>query len=260
MSADESGALGDDELLRYSRQLLLEPFGFEAQTRFKQAHILIIGLGGLGSPSSLYLAAAGIGKLTLADHDQLDLTNLQRQILYRTEQVNEDKSRCAANNLAELNPHVEIQALSQKLDTRNINELVAAADVVLDCTDNLDSRYAINTACVEQKKPLITAAATGMEGHFTFFDPQRTGEPCYQCMVPDTGQRTEANCATNGVLGPVLGVMGSLQALTALKYLAGLESQPSKLLRFDALTMSFQQFNLIADPQCPVCSRHQTQA
>lgn len=251
---DKNSSLSDDELLRYSRQLLLEPFGFEAQTRFKQAQVLIIGMGGLGSPVALYLAAAGIGKLTLVDHDQLDLTNLQRQILYRTGQVNKNKSQCAANNLAELNPHVELQSLPEKLDSTNIDKLVSAADVVVDCTDNLDTRYTINRACVQQKKPLVTAAATGMEGHFTFFNPQQDNAPCYQCMVPDTGQRSDANCATNGVLGPVLGMMGSLQALTTLKYLAGLESQANKLIRFDALSLCFQQFQLVADPQCPVCS------
>lgn len=253
-SNDDTGALSDEELLRYSRQLLLEPFGFEAQTRFKQANVLIIGLGGLGCPAALYLAASGIGKLTLADHDQLDLTNLQRQILYRTSQVDNNKSQAAASNLAELNPHVEVEALSKKLDKRCLEPLVAVADIVLDCTDNLDTRYAINAVCVKLKKPLVTAAAIGMEGHFTFFDPAKADAPCYQCMVPDTGQRPDANCATNGVLGPVLGMMGSLQALTALKHLAGLDSQEHTLVRFDALRLSWQQFQLIRDPQCPVCN------
>lgn len=259
MSSNNSEILSDEELLRYSRQLLLEPFGFEAQIRFKQARVLIIGLGGLGCPAALYLAASGIGKLTLADHDQLDLTNLQRQILYRTAQVNEDKSQSAASNLTALNPHVEVEALSKKLDKGCLEPLINAADLVLDCTDNLDTRYAINAACVRLKKPLITAAAIGLEGHFTFFDPAEDNAPCYQCMVPDTGQRPDANCATNGVLGPVLGIMGSLQALTALKYLAGLDSQKHRLVRFDAVTLSWQQFQLIRDPQCPVCNSQGTQ-
>ena len=248
--------LSDEELLRYSRQLLLEPFGFEAQVRFKQANVLIIGLGGLGSPAALYLAAAGIGKLTLSDYDQLDLTNLQRQILYRTSQVNEDKSHAAGQNIKQLNPHVDTEVLPEKLDNEHLEKQIAAADIVLDCTDNLDTRYAINAACVNQKTPLVTAAAIGMEGHFTFFDPNEQNAPCYQCMVPDTGQRPDANCATNGVLGPVLGMMGSLQALTTLKYLAGLNSQQHTLVRFDALNLSWQQFKLVADPQCPICRDH----
>jgi len=261
MSSTDSSAnavtLSDEELLRYSRQLLLEPFGFEAQLRFKQANVLIIGLGGLGSPAALYLAAAGIGKLTLSDYDQLDLTNLQRQILYRTAQVNEHKSQAAANNLTALNPHVAIKALSEKLNMNDLSAQVSAADVVLDCTDNLDTRYAINAACVTHKTALVTAAAIGMEGHFTFFDPAEANAPCYQCMVPDTGQRPDVNCSTNGVLGPVLGMMGSLQALTTLKHLAGLDSQKHTLVRFDALNLGFQQFKLVRDPKCPVCSNHE---
>lgn len=246
--------LSDEELLRYSRQLLLEPFGFEAQQRFKKASVLIIGLGGLGSPAGLYLAAAGIGKLSICDYDQLELTNLQRQILYRTDQVGEDKSHAAAANITALNPHVEIQVLPHKLSQQQLEEQVATADIVLDCTDNLDIRYAINAACVTHKTPLATAAAIGMEGHFTFFDPNQDNAPCYQCMVPDTGQRSGDNCATNGVLGPILGMMGSLQALTVLKYLAGLDAQPHRLMRFDALQLSWQEFKLVADPQCPICS------
>lgn len=253
MSNTETDILSDEELLRYSRQLLLEPFGFEAQTRFKQASVLIVGLGGLGSPAALYLAAAGIGKLILVDHDQLDLTNLQRQILYRTSQVNEDKSQAAKANLSSLNPHVEIQALSKKLDAQSLDPLVATADVVLDCTDNLDIRYAINAACVKHKTPLAEAAAIGMEGHFTFFDPTEENAPCYQCMVPDTGKRPDANCANSGVLGPVLGIMGSLQALTTLKHLAGLDTQKHTLIRFDAMQLSWQEFKLRQDPQCPIC-------
>lgn len=257
MSNTDSNAdmLSDEELLRYSRQLLLEPFGFEAQLRFKQANVLIIGLGGLGSPSALYLAAAGIGKLTLNDYDQLDLTNLQRQILYRTAQVDEDKSSAAGANLNALNPHVELEILPEKLDEDSLQQQVNNADVVLDCTDNLDTRYAINAACVAHSTPLVTAAAIGMEGHFTFFNPAEENAPCYQCMVPDTGQRPDANCATSGVLGPVLGMMGSLQALTTLKHLAGLDSQPNTLLRFDALSMGFQQFKLVRDPLCPICHK-----
>ncbi len=258
MSSTETNTatLSDEELLRYSRQLLLEPFGFEAQLRFKQANVLIIGLGGLGSPAALYLAAAGIGKLTLSDYDQLDLTNLQRQILYHTAQIDKHKSQAAADNLAALNPHVITEVLTEKLDKKGLEAQVADADVVLDCTDNLDTRYAINAACVKHKTPLVTAAAIGMEGHFTFFDPSEDNAPCYQCMVPDTGQRPDANCATNGVLGPVLGMMGSLQALTTLKHIAGLDSQQHTLLRFDALSLGFQQFKLVRDPQCPVCSHH----
>lgn len=251
----DTATLSDEELLRYSRQLLLEPFGFEAQLRFKQANVFIIGLGGLGSPAALYLAAAGIGKLTLCDYDQLDLTNLQRQILYRTSQVDEHKSQAAGDNLAALNPHVVTEILPEKLDTQSLETQVQNADIVLDCTDNLDTRYAINAACVKHKTPLVTAAAIGMEGHFTFFDPNSNNAPCYQCMVPDTGQRPDVNCSTNGVLGPILGMMGSLQALTTLKHLAGLEAQPHRLVRFDALHLSWQEFKLVADPQCPVCGK-----
>jgi molybdopterin-synthase adenylyltransferase len=257
MSSTETNTdiLSDEELLRYSRQLLLAPFGFEAQTRFKQASVLIVGLGGLGSPAALYLAAAGIGTLTLADHDQLDLTNLQRQILYRSHQIGEDKAHAACANLTALNPHVALHALSQKLAATHLDTLVAAADVVLDCSDNLDTRYAINQACVNHKTAHIVAAAIGMEGHFTFFEPADENAPCYQCLVPDTGARADDNCANNGVLGPVLGMMGSLQALTTLKYLAKLETQKHRLIRFDALQLNWQEFKLVRDPNCPICSQ-----
>lgn len=245
----------DDELLRYSRHFLLDKIGFDGQNRFKQARVLIVGIGGLGCPAALYLASAGIGTLVLADGDELELTNLQRQILYRTDQLNQQKSDAARESLTALNPENEIQVLSKKLDKKDLLDLVKSMDIVLDCTDNLDSRYAINRACVAHGKPHLVGAAIGFEGHFIYFDHKDNQSPCYQCLVTDNGTRPDANCANSGVLGPVLGVIGSLQALTALKLIAGLESEPNKLLRFEAEALTWCKYDLPQDPECPVC-RH----
>ncbi len=245
----------DDELLRYSRHLLLDKVSFEGQSNFKKARILVVGVGGLGCPAALYLASAGIGTLVLADGDELELTNLQRQILYRTDQLNRQKSDAARETLTALNPEIEIQALSRKLDEDDLPGLVKSMDIILDCTDNLDSRYAINRACVIHKKPHLVGAAIGLEGHFIYFDHSNNQSPCYQCLVTDNGSRPDANCHNSGVLGPVLGVIGSLQALTALKLLAGLECTPNRLLRFEAETLACRQYAIPQDPQCPVC-RH----
>ena len=247
----------DDELLRYSRHFLLDKIGFDGQSQFKQARVLIVGVGGLGCPAAMYLASAGVGTLILADGDELELTNLQRQILYRTDQLNKKKVDAAQETLIQLNPEIEVQVLANKLDAKILLDVVKSIDIVLDCTDNLDSRYAINSACVTHRKPHIVGAAIGFEGHFIFFDHKDAQSPCYQCLVADTGSRPDANCHNSGVLGPVLGVIGSLQALTALKQLAGLENTPNKLLRFDAEMLTWQNFSLPQDPKCPVC-RHES--
>ena len=247
-------SFSDDELLRYSRQLLLDKIGFEGQSQFKKARILIVGVGGLGSPAGLYLASAGVGTLVLADGDELELTNLQRQILYRTDQLNRQKSEAAKEALMALNPAIEIQTLPKKLTADELLKIVESIDIVLDCTDNLDSRYAINQACVAHKKPHIVGAAIGFEGHFIFFDHLNSKSPCYQCLVADhEGSRADANCHNSGVLGPVLGVIGSLQALAALKQLAGLKNTTNKLIRFDAEALTWQEYALSQDPECPVC-------
>lgn len=242
----------DEALLRYSRQIMVRGFDLEGQEQLLNSRVLMIGLGGLGSPASLYLAAAGVGTLILADDDVVDLTNLQRQILHSTSDVGRPKTDSARERLAALNDQIELITVNERLTAQNLTELVATVDLVLDGSDNFATRFAVNAACVDASKPLVSAAVIGMDGQIGVFRPD-LGGPCYRCVFADTEEEAQS-CSETGVLGPLAGVMGSLQAVEAVKVLSGLgEPLNSRLLVVDALTQTWRRMNLQRDPGCPVC-------
>ncbi|WP_145581942.1 HesA/MoeB/ThiF family protein [Yersinia vastinensis] len=249
--------LNDSEFLRYSRQLLLEDIGPEGQLQLKSASVLIIGLGGLGSPAALYLAAAGVGRLLLADDDQLELTNLQRQILYRTTDISQtpdskNKARLAQRHLQNLNPLIEAIAFDTRLAGKALIDAVAGVDLVLDCSDNMETRHQVNAACITAQKPLISGSAVGFSGQLLVIEPPYS-YGCYACLYPDK-ELPQRNCRTAGVLGPVVGVIGTLQALEAIKMLAGLPSPLNGKLRlFDGKQQSWSTLQLTRAVHCPVC-------
>jgi molybdopterin/thiamine biosynthesis adenylyltransferase len=242
----------DQQLLRYSRQILLPEVGSEGQERLTSSHALIIGLGGLGSPAAMYLAAAGVGTLTLSDFDRVDLSNLQRQILHGSTDLGRAKTDSAADALHALNPEVQLHKLSERLDPRGLAQTVAVADVVLDCSDNFATRFAINQACVAARKPLVSAAAIGMQGQLMVFRADRIASPCYHCLFGDEEEEA-ATCSESGVLAPVVGVMGSLQAVEALKILLGLAEETATLTTYDGLRNHWHQTRIRPDPCCPTC-------
>ncbi len=249
--------LSDEELLRYSRQILLPQIDIEGQLRLQAGRVLVIGLGGLGSPVALYLAAAGVGALHLADFDTVDLTNLQRQIAHDSASVGMPKVRSAMQRLAALNPLVELVALQQALDEDSLAAAVAAVDVVVDCCDNFATRAAVNAACVAAGRPLVSGAAIRLEGQLAVFDPRRADSPCYHCLYGE-GSDAELTCSEAGVVGALVGLVGSLQALETLKLLAGFgEPLVGRLLLVDAFSSRFREMRVRRDPQCPVCGgRH----
>jgi len=246
--------LPDADLLRYSRHLLLEDIGVEGQRRILQSRALIIGAGGLGSPAAMYLACSGVGSITIVDHDTVDLTNLQRQIMHSTERVGQAKVLSAQSTLGQLNPAVQVQALQMRADAKLLQSLVAQADVVLDCCDNFQTRQAINAACVQHHVPLVSGAAIGMDGQIAVYDPRDADAPCYACVfAPDTPPE-EARCATMGVLAPLVGVVGAMQALEALKLLAQTGTSLSGyLLMLDARSMEWTRLRVQKNPACSVC-------
>ena len=246
--------MNDQQLLRYSRHILLQEIGVEGQQKLLDGHALIIGVGGLGCPAALFLAASGVGTLTLCDGDTVDLTNLQRQILHRTSSIGMFKTASAQEALAEVNPDVRVIALKQRADESRLLELVAQADVVLDCSDNFATRYALNRICVQLGKPLVSGAATRFDGQVTVFDLRHAHSPCYHCLYPEQTEAEETRCAVMGVFAPLVGIIGSLQAAEALKLL--LETGTSlcgKLLVMDALHMELRTVKLSKDKSCPVC-------
>ena len=247
--------MNDQQLLRYSRHILLPEVGIEGQQKLLDAHALVIGAGGLGSPAALFLAASGVGALTLCDGDTVDMTNLQRQILHRTTSIGMPKAASAQTTLAEINPEVHVVALDERVDEARLRELVAQADVVLDCSDNFTTRYALNRVCVQLKKPLVSGAATRFDGQITVFDLRQPHSPCYHCLYPEQAGTEETRCAVMGVFAPVVGIIGSLQAAEALKLLldAG-TSLCGKLLLLDVLHMKLHTTKLNKDSTCPVCS------
>ncbi|ULR31377.1 HesA/MoeB/ThiF family protein [Dickeya fangzhongdai] len=244
--------LDDQAFMRYSRQLLLEDIGQEGQQKLAEARVLLVGLGGLGSPAALYLAAAGVGTLLLADHDTLHISNLQRQILYRSADLSRPKAVLARHALEAVNPLVKTVALTTRLEGEPLEKAVAQADLVLDCCDNMATRHAVNAACVAAQKPLISASAVGFSGQLLVLTPPyRHG--CYACLYPDASE-PQRNCRTAGVLGPVVGVMGTLQALEAIKLLCGLPSPlDGKLRLFDARQQQWTTLQLTRSSTCPVC-------
>ena len=247
--------MNDDQLLRYSRHILLPDIGIEGQQKLHDAHALIIGAGGLGSPVALYLAASGVGTLTLVDDDTVDLTNLQRQIIHRTSSVGTPKVDSARASLAEINPDVRVTALNERADRKRLLELVAQADIVIDCSDNFATRYALNQACVGLKKPFVSGAATRFDGQVAVFDMRQASSPCYHCLYPEQPDALETRCAIMGVLAPLVGIIGSMQAAEALKVLVGMGTPLcGRLLVMDALHMELRTVKLSRDPACPVCS------
>ncbi|MEA9996263.1 molybdopterin-synthase adenylyltransferase MoeB [Pseudomonas sp. 10B1] len=246
--------LTDSELLRYSRQILLQHVDIEGQLRLKNSRALIVGLGGLGSPVALYLAAAGVGELHLADFDTVDLTNLQRQIIHDSRSVGQSKVDSAIERLTALNPELKLIAHRSALDADSLAAVVASVDLVLDCSDNFGTREAVNAACVAARKPLVSGAAIRLEGQLSVFDPRRAESPCYHCLYGH-GNEDELTCSEAGVIGPLVGVVGSLQALEALKLLAGFgEPMVGRLLLVDALTSRFREIRVKRDPACSVCA------
>lgn len=243
--------MNDHDFMRYSRQILLDDIAVDGQQKLLASRVLIIGLGGLGSPAALYLAAAGVGHLVLADDDAVHLSNLQRQILFTTDDIARPKAQAARLRLQQLNPETELVALAQRLSGDALHQQIAAVDVVLDCTDSLISRQAINAACVAQNKPLITASAVGFGGQLMVLTPPWT-HGCYRCLWPDDAE-PERNCRTAGILGPVVGVMGTLQALEAIKLLSGMAVAGNELRLFDARSHHWRRIGLQRAADCPVC-------
>ncbi len=245
--------MNDEQLLRYSRQILLPQMGIDGQQRLLDSHVLIIGAGGLGSPAALYLAAAGVGQITIADDDNVDLSNLQRQILHQQQDIGRPKVDSARLAMQAINPEVKVRALEERLDAQRLQELIEAVHLVLDCTDNFTTRFAINQACVQSRTPLVSGAAIRMEGQVTVFDPRQQTSPCYRCLYREEGD-TEETCSENGVLAPTVGIIGSLQAMEAIKLLAGVgEPLTGRLLVFDGMQMEWRSLKIPRDPACPVC-------
>ncbi len=246
--------MNDDQLLRYSRHILLDDVGIEGQQRLLDSHALVVGAGGLGSPVAMYLAASGVGHITLADHDVVDLTNLQRQIAHTTERVGQAKVHSAAKAMLALNPDVRITPLQEKLNAAELDNLVANANVVIDCCDNFQTRQAINAACVKHRVPLVSGAAIRMDGQLAVYDARDAASPCYACVFPPDNAPEEALCATLGVLAPLVGVMGSLQAMEAVKLLSGIGSRlTGQLQLLDGRDLAWTSLRLARNAHCPVC-------
>lgn len=251
--------MNDDQLLRYSRHILLDELGVEGQQRIADAHALVIGAGGLGSPVALYLGTAGVGHITLVDNDTVDLTNLQRQIAHDMSRIDQPKASSAKQSIAAINPEVEVTALQVRADEKLLDELVAKADVVVDCTDNFATRQMVNAACVKHRKPLVFGAAIGFDAQLSVFDTRDDKAPCYACVFPPDAVFEEVRCATMGVFAPLVGIVGSIQAAEALKLLAGVGSSlAGRLQMLDARTMEWTEIRAGRHPDCPVCAAHRS--
>jgi molybdopterin-synthase adenylyltransferase len=249
--------MDDRQLLRYSRHILLNEIGVEGQARIRNASVLVVGAGGLGSPAAYYLASAGVGRIVLVDGDAVDLTNLQRQILHTTDRIGLGKAESGRITLAALNPDVEVQAVAHRADAAELDTLVRNATVVLDCSDNFATRHAINHACVAHGKPLVSGAAIRFDGQLAVFDLRRADAPCYECLFP-AGDAEDELCAVMGVFAPLTGIVGTMQAAEALKLVAGEgagvgESMHGRLLLVDALTMNLHAVRIARNPSCAVC-------
>lgn len=248
--------MNDDQLLRYSRHILLPEIGIEGQEKLLASSALIIGAGGLGSPAAIYLAAAGVGTITLADGDAVDLTNLQRQILHTTQSVGEPKAASGRAALARINPEVRVVPLQKRLQGEDLEQLAASSDVVLDCSDNFATRHAVNRACVAHRKPLVSGAAVRFDGQVSVFDLRDERSPCYHCLFAEDAELEEVRCAVMGVFAPLTGIIGSVQAAEALKILAGAgDSLNGRLLILDALAMQWRSVKIAKDPACAVCAK-----
>lgn len=245
--------MNDQQLLRYSRQIMLPQIDIEGQQKIITAKVLIVGAGGLGSPASIYLAAAGIGQITIYDDDKINLSNLQRQISYHTNDIGVDKVISTQDTLKRINPEVKVVAVKQRLQGERLMEEVKNADIVLDCCDNFSTRFAVNSACVKQKTPLVSGAAIRFEGQISVFTHGSNSSPCYNCLYVNHNEATP-NCASNGVIAPVTGIVGSVQAMEALKLAAGIgECLIGRLLLLDGLAMQWNEMKFTKNSECPTC-------
>lgn len=245
----------DDQLLRYSRHILLNEIGVEGQEKLRAAHVLVIGAGGLGSPIALYLAAAGVGQLTLCDNDSVDLSNLQRQIAHQTSALGQNKAESAARTAHAINPTVQITPLPQRADDDLLAHLVGKVDLVVDASDNFATRHAINRACVKHRKALVSGAAVRFDGQVSVFDLRHATAPCYHCLFPEAGEAEEMRCAENGVFAPLVGIIGCTQAAEALKLIIGCGSSLNgRVLLLNSLDMTWRDVRLQRDPACAVCA------
>ncbi|KAF1028942.1 MAG: Molybdopterin-synthase adenylyltransferase [Burkholderia plantarii] len=246
--------MNDEQLLRYSRHILVDEIGIEAQQRFLDAHVLIIGAGGLGSPAAMYLAAAGVGAITLVDADAVDLTNLQRQILHATESIGRAKVESGRETLARINPDVVVHAVADRADAAWLDAAVPRASVVLDCTDNFEMRHAVNRACATHRVPLVSGAALRFDGQISTFDFRDAASPCYACVFPPDLPFEEVACATMGVFAPTVGIIGTMQAAEALRVIGGIGTTLSgRLMMLDSLNMEWNTMRIARQPDCPVC-------
>ena len=247
--------MNDEQLLRYSRHILLPEIGIEGQQKLLAASVLVIGAGGLGSPVALYLAAAGVGRLVICDDEAVDLTNLQRQIVHRTGSVGRRKVDSASETLAGINPEVKVVALPERVDEKRLEALAREAVVVVDGSDNFATRHAANRACVRTRKPLVSGAAVRFDGQAAVFDLRAAGSPCYACLFPESGESEDVRCAVMGVFAPLTGIIGSIQAAETLKVIMGTgETLAGRLLLLDVLAMQVRTISLRKDPACPVCA------
>ena len=248
--------MNDEQLLRYSRHILLDEVGIEGQERVLASHALVIGAGGLGSPVALYLGSAGVGRITLVDHDVVDLTNLQRQVAHTTDRVGQPKVESAAQAVRAINPSVEVTCLQQRADTALLDEWVPQATVVLDCSDNYATRHAVNAACIRHGKPLVAGAVIRFDGQVMVFDPRDAASPCYACMFTPEAEFEEVQCSTMGVFAPLVGVIGAMQAAEALKLISGAApAMTGRLLMLDGRTMEWNTMKVPRDPACVVCGK-----
>ena len=249
----------DDQLLRYSRHILLDEVGIEGQQRLLNAHALVIGAGGLGSPVALYLGTAGVGRLTIVDHDTVDVTNLQRQIAHNLARVGRPKAESARDTIAAINPDVQVMPRVERADAARLDTLVRDADVVVDCSDNFSTRQAVNAACVTHRKPLVSGAAIGFDGQVSVYDTRQPDAPCYACLFPPDATFEEVQCATMGVFAPLVGIIGSVQAAETLKLLAGVGSSlAGRLQLLDGRTMEWHEVRTPRAPACTVCGQRPT--
>ena len=247
--------MNDEQLLRYSRHILLDEIGIEVQEKLLASHVLIIGAGGLGSPVALYLGAAGVGRITLVDHDRVDATNLQRQIAHTLERIGEFKVESVVQAIAALNPDVKVIPVTELADDSLLERLVGEVDLVLDCTDNFATRHAINRACVKHAKPLVSGAAIRFDGQVTVYDPRSAASPCYACIFPESDLLEETRCAAMGVFAPLVGIVGTVQAAEALKLLCGIgQALTGRLLMLDGRNMEWHAMKLMRNQACSVCA------
>ncbi|WP_394174078.1 HesA/MoeB/ThiF family protein [Thalassotalea litorea] len=249
--------LTTQEQLRYSRQTLVSDFGESGQIALQNACVLVVGIGGLGNPVSQYLVSAGIGKLILCDGDSIDVSNLPRQILFDDSVLADNKAETAANRLEQSNPECNIEVVDEMLDDELADYYIAQADIVIDCTDSVASRYLLNAWCLKHQTPLVIGAATGLDGQHFFIDPNTPNSACYQCLFPETEKAPVQNCQTIGILGPVLAMVGGMQSFTAIKYLAGMKTFPNRLDLFDGTQQTWQSFKVQQQNNCPACSSNE---